>query len=114
VGRRDRYGDLGEFSVEAADWQLAWHKASVEEMEREFDYSKLGPQDRLSYDLWKYEYENAAAAARWRGNAYIFTQMQGVHSSLPSLIISQHEVETPPTWRPTSRASASSSGRLGN
>ncbi|MXP42585.1 DUF885 family protein [Altererythrobacter soli] len=95
LGRRDRYGDLGEYSIEAADWQLAWHKATVEEMEREFDYDKLGPQDRMSYDLWKYEYESAARTAKWRGNAYIFTQMQGVHSSLPSQLISMHRVETP-------------------
>jgi uncharacterized protein (DUF885 family) len=95
LGRRDRYGDLGDFSIAAADWELAWHKASVEEMEREFDYAKLGPQDRLSYDLWKYEYESAARSARWRGNGYIFTQMQGAHSSLPSQLISMHRVETP-------------------
>jgi uncharacterized protein (DUF885 family) len=95
LGRRDRYGDLGDFSIEAADWQLAWHKATVEEMEREFDYDKLGPQDRLSYDLWKYEYESAARAAKWRGHDYIFTQMQGMHSSLPSQLISMHRVETP-------------------
>ncbi|HEY6815655.1 MAG TPA: DUF885 domain-containing protein, partial [Croceibacterium sp.] len=95
LGRRDRYGDLGDSSIEAADWQLAWHKASVEEMEREFDYDKLGAQDRLSYDLWKYEYESAARAAKWRGNSYIFTQMQGVHASLPSQLISMHRVETP-------------------
>jgi uncharacterized protein (DUF885 family) len=95
LGRRDRYGDLGDSSIEAADWELAWHKATVEEMEREFDYAKLGPQERLSYDLWKYEYESAVRSAKWRGNAYIFTQMQGVHSSLPSQLISMHRVETP-------------------
>lgn len=95
LGRRDRYGDLGDFSIESANWQLAWHKATVEEMEREFDYDKLGPQERLSYDLWKYEYESAARAAKWRGNEYVFTQMQGVHSSLPSQLISMHRVETP-------------------
>jgi len=95
LGRRDRYGDLDDFSVEGADWQLAWHKASVEEMEREFDYDKLGPQERLSYDLWKYEYETSARQAKWRGSAYILTQMQGAHSSLPSQLISMHRVETP-------------------
>lgn len=95
LGRRDRYGDLDDYSVEGADWQLAWHKATVEEMEREFDYDKLGPQERLSYDLWTYEYESSARAAEWRDNGYIFTQMQGVHSSLPSQLISMHRVETP-------------------
>ena len=95
LGRRDRYGDLDDFSVEGADWQLAWYKASVEELEREFDYDKLGPQDRQSYDLWKYDFESAARAAKWRGNAYVFNQMQGMHSYLPTLLITQHAVETP-------------------
>lgn len=93
LGRRERYGELGDFSVAGEEEVLAWHKASVEELEREFDYERLGAQDRLSYDLWKYEYENSARSARWRGNAYIFTQMQGAHSSLPSQIISMHRVE---------------------
>jgi uncharacterized protein (DUF885 family) len=92
LGRRERYGDLGDYSIEGQDRVLAWHKASVEELEREFDYGQLGPQDRLSYDLWKFEYENAVRAARWRGNDYIFSQMQGPHSGLPSLLISMHEV----------------------
>jgi uncharacterized protein (DUF885 family) len=95
LGRRDRYGDLDDYSLEAADWQLAWHKATVEEMERTFEYAKLGPQDRLSYDLWKYDFESAARAAKWRGNAYVFNQMQGLHSYLPTLLITQHVVETP-------------------
>ena len=95
LGRRDRYGDLDDFSIAGADWQLAWHKASVEELKREFDYDKLSPRDRLAYDLWVYEYESSAASAEWRDNAYIFTQMQGLHSGLPSQLISIHRVETP-------------------
>lgn len=94
LGRRERYGDLGDYSLAGEDEVLAWHKASVEELEREFDYDKLGPQDRLSYDLWKYEYETAARAVPWRGHGYIFTQMQGAHSALPSQIISMHAVES--------------------
>ena len=95
LGRRDRYGDLDDYSIEGADEQLAWHKASVEELERTFDYDRLSPQDKLSYDLWKYEYEASARAAKWRANTYIFTQMQGAHSALPSQIISMHRVESP-------------------
>lgn len=95
LGRRDRYGDLDDFSIEGADAELAWHKASVEELERSFDYDKLGLQDRLSYDLWKYEYESSARSAKWRTNSYIYTQMGGAHASLPSSIISMHRVESP-------------------
>jgi uncharacterized protein (DUF885 family) len=94
LGRKDRYGELDDFSIEAQDEQLAWQRATVEELERSFDYAALSPAEQLSYDLWKYDYETAAEAARWRGNTYVFTQMQGMHTTLPSLMISIHRVDT--------------------
>ncbi|WP_341711219.1 DUF885 domain-containing protein [Erythrobacter sp.] len=94
LGRKDHYGEIDDFSIEAADRDLAWQKASVEEMERTFDYASLSAADQLSYDIWKYEYESAARAAKWRDNNYVFTQMQGLHTALPSILISQHRVDT--------------------
>src|SRR5690606_16503435 len=94
LGRKDRYGELDDFSLQAQDEQLAWRKATVEELERSFDYAALSAAEQLSYDLWKYAYETAAEAAKWRGNAYVFTQMQGLHTTLPSLMISIHRVDT--------------------
>jgi uncharacterized protein (DUF885 family) len=63
-------------------------------MERTFDYASLSPADQLSYDIWKYEYERAVEGAKWRDDNYVFTQMQGLHTSLPSILISQHRVDT--------------------
>jgi uncharacterized protein (DUF885 family) len=94
LGRKDRYGELDQFSIEAEDEQLAWRRATVEELERSFDYASLSQADRLSYDLWKYGYERDAEAARWRGNDYLFTQMQGLHTTLPTLMITLHRVDT--------------------
>ena len=94
LGRKERYGEIDDFSLAAQDEDLAWLKATVEEMERTFDYASLSPADKLSYDLWKYEYERAAEAARWRDNSYVFTQMHGAHTFLPTLLISQHRVDT--------------------
>jgi len=94
LGRKERYGELDDMSDEAQDAQLAWHLATVQELEREFDYETLSPQDRLSYDLWKYEYESAAEAAKWRGNTFVLSQMQGIHTALPSLMIATHGVDT--------------------
>ena len=94
LGRKERYGEIDDFSLAEQDRQLEWSRATVEEMERIFDYKTLGAADRLSYDLWKHEYEQAAKAAKWRDSGYVFTQMQGIHVSLPSLLISQHRVDT--------------------
>ena len=94
LGRKERYGEIDDFSDAEADRQLAWLKATVEEMERTFDYDALSPQSKLAWDVWKYEYESAAEGAKWRGNGYVFSQMGGMHAGLPSLMISQHRVET--------------------
>ena len=94
LGRKDRYGELDDFSIEADDERLAWQKSSVEELERSFDYQALSPAEQLSYDLWKFGYERNAEGARWRGNDYVFTQMQGMHTSLPTQMITLHRVDT--------------------
>lgn len=92
IGRKERQGELDDFSDEGAARQLAWQKATVEELEREFDYDALNARDRLAYDLWKYRYEAAAEANRWRDNTYVLSQMQGLHTSLPSQLIAIHGV----------------------
>lgn len=94
LGRKERYGDLDLTTYAEEDRILAWRAASAAEMERQFDYEALDREAKLSYDLWKYEYEQAAKAIRWRDNDYIFTQMQGVHTFLPTFMINFHKVET--------------------
>ena len=42
-------------SLAAQDKQLAWRRASVDEMKRSFDYAKLTPEAQTSYDLWIYQ-----------------------------------------------------------
>ncbi len=94
LGRKERYGELDDFSLAADEELIAWYKATVEELRSSFDYDLLNAEDQLSYDLWLYDYESEAAALEWAGHDFIFTQMQGMHSTLPSLIISTHRVES--------------------
>jgi uncharacterized protein (DUF885 family) len=56
LGRKELYDQLDDMSYEAADRQLAWQKATVDELEREFDRDALDPEAQLSYDLWKLQY----------------------------------------------------------
>ena len=51
-GRKDLYDQLDDMSVQAQRDRVAWQKASVEEMERSFDYASLGDDGKTSYDLW--------------------------------------------------------------
>jgi len=94
LGRKERYGELDEFSLAAAEERIAWYKASVDELQSQFDYASLNPEDQLSYDLWLYDYGREAEALRWQDHDYVFTQMQGMHTGLPSLMIATHRVDT--------------------
>lgn len=94
LGRKDQSDRFDDMSIEAEDKQLAWYVATLEEMERTFDYDALDPATKLSYDLWKYDVERSREAAAWRGYSYIFTQMQGQHTFLPTFMINIHRVDT--------------------
>jgi uncharacterized protein (DUF885 family) len=93
LGRKERYDEIDDLSEAEEDRQLAWLRGTVEEMEREFDYSKLIPEAQISYDVWKYQYEDAARGAEFRGNQYVFTQMMGVQSMIPTFMINFHRVD---------------------
>lgn len=94
LGRKERFGEIDDMSEAAEDKQLEWKRQTVEEMQANFDYAALSDDAKLSYDLWKYQYEEAAADVPFRSNGYVFTQMQGVHGFLATLMVSFHKVES--------------------
>ena len=92
-GRKDLYDQLDDLSEKATLEQVAWQKASVEEMEKTFDYARLGDEGKFSYDLWKLQYENARDGVPFLVDGYAFDQMNGAQSLLPTVMISFHKVE---------------------
>ena len=93
LGRKELYDQLDDTSEAAQDRQLAWKKATVDELEAKFDYDRLDDEAKLSYDLWKLQYENARSAAKVRDHVYVFNQMQGAQSFLPTFLINFHKVD---------------------
>lgn len=93
LGRKEKNDQIDEMTEAAEDKQLAWLAASVAELKAQFDYQKLEPEAKTSYDLWIYQYEQEAEAAKFRGNRYVFNQMQGVHALLPQLLMNFHKVD---------------------
>lgn len=93
LGRKTNYGQMDDMSQEAADEQLAWRKATVEEMKSEFDYDKLTPEAKISWDIWDYQYQAAVAENEFQTNEYIFEQMGAIHTFPPSFLISVHRVD---------------------
>jgi len=95
IGRKDRYDEFDDLSEEGEDRQLEWQRKTVETMEREFDYDALTSDARISYDIWKYQYENALANHAFRGNQYTFTQFFGPQAFIPTFMSNFHRVDEP-------------------
>lgn len=93
LGRKDRYSELDDVSPEADAKRLAWLKASAEHMEATFDRDALDDEAKLSWDLWKRQYESARDGEAFRVDSYVFDQMNGMHSMLPTFLINFHKVD---------------------
>lgn len=94
-GDKADYDKIDDFSDAAEDRKIEWQRRSVEEMKAKFDRAKLPEDAQLSYDLWIYRYDDAAAWAKFRRNAYVFNQMFGPHTRIPQFLMQVHKVEEP-------------------
>lgn len=92
-GRKDRYGEIDDMSEAAEDKKLTWMEESVKEMESKFDYQLLSHQAKVSYGLWKYQYEMEKGDVQFRRMNYVFNQMGGVHTMIPTMLINFHKVD---------------------
>lgn len=94
LGRKENYDEIDDFSEAADDRQIEWRRNTVKDLKASFDYNKLTAEAKMSYDIWVYELARAEEAYPLRRRGYIFTQMQGVQSYLPSILINFHKVES--------------------
>ena len=92
LGRSERKDELDEFTLESYQADLAWQAASVDEMESRFDRAELSESEQLSYDLWKYSYDQSASGEAYFYSRLVFDQMNGLHSFLPTFLINFHTV----------------------
>jgi uncharacterized protein (DUF885 family) len=94
LNRKEQYDQLDQFSLEAAQEQLAWHAATIEEMQQEFSYDALDLEAKTSWDTWIYMFERNRGIQDFASQVYIFEQMNGTHSLLPTFMINYHKVDT--------------------
>ena len=92
LGRDERKDEIDEFTLASYQADLAWQAASVAEMANRFDRAKLSEPEQLSYDLWKYSYEQSAASEAYFYNGLVFDQMNGIHAFVPTFLINFHTV----------------------
>ncbi len=93
LGRKDDYDLIDDMSEAADDAYFEWSSRVVRELQSTFDYELLTPEARTSYDLWVYQYEQAAASRPFRRRSYPFHQMGGPHTGLPQFLITNHRVD---------------------
>lgn len=94
IGRKTDSGLIDDFSDAGHDKELAWLRATVAEMQSRFDYEKLSPDAKISYDIWLYNLEQAEAGLPFRANRYALHQHNGLQSFFPTFLINTHKVET--------------------
>jgi len=93
LGDKTDYDRLDDRSEAAMDRQLDWRRNSVASMREQFDYQRLTPEGRLSWDLWEYNLELAEEGLPYRRHGYIFGR-GGPHAGLPNFMINFHRVDT--------------------
>lgn len=93
LGDKKDNDKIDDFSEAAAAEQLAWQKATTEEMKEKFDYDLLTQEAKMSYDVAVFQYEQAKAADEFSRRGYVFHQMSGPHSFLPNFLMNFHSVE---------------------
>ena len=95
LGIKDDNDQIDDFSERAEDEQLAWLRKVTADMRKAFNYERLTPEARMSYDIWNYQLERAERGVPFRRRGYVFTQMQGPQAGLPQFLIAIHKVEEP-------------------
>ena len=93
-GRKDRYDELDDMSDAGLRERLDWMAASVAEMESTFDYDRLDEDARISWEIWKRQYDSARGQMEYLAHAYPFEQMNGMNSVLPMFLINFHKVDS--------------------
>ncbi len=95
LGIKDDSDQIDDLSERAEDQQLAWFRKVTAEMKKAFNYERLTPEGKMSYDIWTYQLERAERGLPFRRRGYVFTQMQGAQAGLPQFLITLHKVEAP-------------------
>ena len=93
-GRKDKNDEIDCFTIACQKEAFDRSKAAMAELESEFDYEALSSEDKLSYDIWKYEFEQDKAGMDFLYNGYAFDQMNGAQGFVPTFLINFHDVDT--------------------
>ena len=94
LGRKTDYDKIDDYSVEGLEALSNWWQQSLAEMEANFDYEALSSEAQLSYDMFAWRADQVAKRLDFASQDYILHQMNGMHTALPSFMLTKHKVET--------------------
>ena len=92
LGRKDRYGELDDFSESATREELEWRRQSVAEMKARFRPDALSEDARISFEVWELELAGAEKRQAFLRYPYLFGR-GGPHTRFINFIINQHRVD---------------------
>jgi len=90
----DAYGRWDPVSEEAAAADQERRIERLDYLHENFDPETLAGDARVSYLVFEYLQETGIRRYEYRDQGYVFTQMFGPHTGMPTLLINQHRVET--------------------
>ena len=86
------YAKWGDLSDAAAAEKQALDMATLAKIRAQFARVELSPEDQLSYNLFQSMVARSTAAYEFRKNHFLFDQMNGLQSFVPSFLINIHRV----------------------
>ena len=95
IDNLDAYGRWDAVSEEAAAADQERRIERLDYLRENFDPDTLNDDARVSYMVFEYLQETGIRQYTYRDQGYVFTQMFGPHTGMPTLLISQHRVDTP-------------------
>jgi len=93
LGRKEDNDKWDELSDAHAQKVHEYNQQVIKRLEKEVDYNSLNDRTKSSYKLFKKTYENRIADYQYRHNDYPVNQMFGLHSGVPSFLISIHNID---------------------
>ena len=93
IGNLDAYGRWDAVTDEAAAADQQRRIDRLVYLRDNFDYDALDADARVSYRVFEYLQETGIRQYEFRDQNYVFTQMFGPHTGMPTLLISQHRIE---------------------
>jgi len=93
IDNLDAYGRWDAVTDEAAAADQQRRIDRLAYLRDSFDYDALDADARVSYRVFEYLQETGIRQYEFRDQSYVFTQMFGPHTGMPTLLISQHRIE---------------------